>query len=637
MPSQFFGLYIAGSGLRASNAALNTTANNISNAQTSGYSRQVVEQQANNALRTFTTYGCAGAGVDTIAIERVRDHFYDVKYWDNCSNYGEFTAKQYYMRTLEDYFDDDGTSGFKSVFNKMSAALQSVTTNASSDNSKAQFIASAKALTDYFNNMYGNLQELQKDINLEIKQTVDEMNSIAEKMATLNKQINVIELSGAPANELRDRREQLVDQLSEYVDVKVDELPIYDSYGRETGATRYIVRIAGGQPLVDGSDFNQLKYVARATNEKVNQTDADGLYKITWENGNEFSLVNAAMGGKLKGLVELRDGNNGANFHGIVSSMQNGTLKDKDGNEVKDEDGNSITYTEKVVVKVSDDYLQNMQECTLSDTGGVINIGNAIYYYDSWEFNVDTSKTPPEYSYTFTMDKDRHAKIDASKTGKEAKTESAIKYQGIPYYMEQMNAWIRGFAEKVNDIFASGYNSNNEQGVILFTGISGDGREYTDDNDNDLTDGKSDFKDANGYYELTAGNFTINSALINNAALLGTRSSADMGVEECGQIEEMIKLLTSKEKFSFRNGSANQMLEMILSDVALNASDANTFYNTYNGLKTSIDNQRNSISGVDEDEEAVNLVKYQNSYTLASKMIQTLTEIYDQLILNTGV
>ena len=55
MPSQFFGLQIAGSGLRASNAALNTTANNISNAQTKGYSRQVVSQEANNALRTFTT------------------------------------------------------------------------------------------------------------------------------------------------------------------------------------------------------------------------------------------------------------------------------------------------------------------------------------------------------------------------------------------------------------------------------------------------------------------------------------------------------------------------------------------------------------------------------------------------------
>ena len=79
MPSQFFGLNIAYTGLLASNAALNTTANNISNAETAGYSRQNVVQEAANALRTFTTYGCAGAGVDVIAIERIRDEFYDNK------------------------------------------------------------------------------------------------------------------------------------------------------------------------------------------------------------------------------------------------------------------------------------------------------------------------------------------------------------------------------------------------------------------------------------------------------------------------------------------------------------------------------------------------------------------------------
>ena len=187
MPSQFFGLNIAGSGLRASNAALNTTANNISNEQTKGYSRQEVTQQASDALRTFTTYGCAGAGVDTIAIERVRDSFYDVKYWNNNCKYGNYSVKQYYMKTIEDYFKDDGsvgTSGFKTIFDNMSAALQSVTTNSSSTTSKAQFISAAKTLTDYFNNMYGNLQELQKDINLEIKQNVDQINSIAEKIST---------------------------------------------------------------------------------------------------------------------------------------------------------------------------------------------------------------------------------------------------------------------------------------------------------------------------------------------------------------------------------------------------------------------------------------------------------------------
>ena len=75
----------------------------------------------------------------------------------------------------------------------------------------------------------------------------------------------------------------------------------------------------------------------------------------------------------------------------------------------------------------------------------------------------------------------------------------------------------------------------------------------------------------------------------------------------------------------------------MLSDAALSGENAETFYTTYLSLEMSIDNQRISISGVDEDEEAVSLVKYQNSYTLASKMISTLTEVYDRLILQTGV
>lgn len=604
MPSQFFGLYIAGSGLRASNAALNTTANNISNSQTTGYSRQQVVQQANNALRTFTTYGCAGAGVDTIAIERVRDSFYDVKYWNNNSKYGEYQVKEYYMKTIEEYFDDDNISGFKTIFNKMAANLQSVVTNASSDSSKAQFIASAKSLTDFFNNMYGNLQKLQLDINLEIKQNVDQINSLAQKIATLNKQINVIELSGTTANELRDQRELLIDELSEIVDVDVTETPITDPNNpdRETGGTRYLVRIAGGQVLTDANDYNTLTYVARGKDQKVNQTDADGLYKIMWSNGNEFSLANASMDGKLKGLAQLRDGNNGANFNGTAMSVS------ADGLTVE--------------VQVTDEYLQNMRECTLSDTGGSITIGNTVYYYDSWEFD-------GKDKFTFTMDANTPA--DPSKAGTEVRTEAKIKYQGIPYYMEQMNAWIRQFAEAVNSIFTTGYNSKNEQGDILFTGISGNGTEYTADDFDNTKNGNK------GYYGLTAGNFTINTKLIKDASLLGTRSSAAVGVEECGKINEVIELLASRDKFNFRNGTAGQLLESILSDVSLNTSDAITFCEVFDGLRNSIDNQRVSISGVDEDEEAVNLVKFQNAYTLASKMIQTLTEVYDQLILRTGV
>lgn len=613
MPSQFFGLQIAGSGLRAANAALNTTANNIANSDTEGYSRQTVTQEANKALRTFTTYGCAGAGVDTIAIERVRDQFYNVKYWDNNSSYGQYEVKAYYCKSIEEYFDDDGTTGFKTLFDKMSSCLQSVSTDPSNNSTRKQFLSSVKSLTDYFNNMYGNLQNLQEDINLEIKQNVDQINSIAEQIATLNKQINVIELSGAKANELRDQRETLIDELSEIVDVDVTEYQITDPLdpSRETGGTRYIVKIAGGQSLVDASDYNTLLYTARSSSEKVNQTDVDGLYDITWSNGNEFNMLGINVDGKLKGLMQMRDGNNSSNFTGKVANVE------------ADADGKT-----KVTISVSDDDLKDMKMCKLSDTGGELNISNTIYKYSSWEYDQQTE------TYTFTMAESADTGVPGTdKIGKSVKTSEAIGYQGIPYYMEQMNTWIRGFAEKANAIFTAGMDSYENAGCILFTGDIPTGGQYTADDLN--------ASEGNGLYELTAGNIAVNEELFEDPGLLGTRTRLEsgevQGVEECGQVEEMIKLLTSKSMFSFRNGAANQMLEMILSDAALNASSANSFETTYSGLKTTISNQRSSDSGVDQDEEAVNLVKYQNSYTLASKMIQTLTEIYDRLILETGV
>ena len=230
LPSQFFGLNIAYSGLTASNAALNTTGNNISNVETEGYSRQKVTQQAYDALRTFTTYGCAGAGVDTIAIERIRDEFYDVKYWNNNASLGEYDVKQYYMNQIETYFtDDDKLEGFNTIFNKMMNALSEVKKNAGDDTTKTQFIGFANNLTEYFNSMSANLEEIQKDINSEIKNKVDEVNTLGEQIAALNKQINVIELTGSIANELRDKRALLVDQLSLVTNVETEEIPVTDS------------------------------------------------------------------------------------------------------------------------------------------------------------------------------------------------------------------------------------------------------------------------------------------------------------------------------------------------------------------------------------------------------------------------
>lgn len=640
MPSQFFGLNIAYTGLLASNASMNTTSNNIANVQTEGYSRQQVTQQASNALRVFQTYGCAGAGVETLAIERVRDEFYDGRFWDNNAQLGEYDMKQYYMQQLETYFDDDGKStGFKTIFNQlMVTGMQALLKDPSSNTAKSQFVGYAGALTEYFNGMAGNLEKVQKDINQEIKLKVDEINSIAGEIATLNKQINTIELTGVKANELRDRRTLLIDELSKIVDVQVKETPIIDANNenRETGANRYMVKIAGGQMLVDGSDYNGLECVARTSYEKVNQTDIDGLYEVYWADGQKFNLYNASMGGDLAGLIQMRDGNNGENFTGQVTAT--GTTTTADGK----------TH-DTVTVKVTKAYLQDLNKCNLSDQGGILDLGNQEFYYDSWEYTCEyDANGNATYSYTFTLsDSEKNPRgITNDRVGKKAEIGTNLSYQGIPYYMNQMNEWIRTFSQKFNDILTSGYSGNGDPGVKMFTGNKATGGEQflLDDAAKryDKQEKKAGSKmtvkvNDDSYYRLTAKNFDILEAIEQNPGLMANRKDAADGVEQNDLLNDLKNLATDKTKMSFRGCNASEFLQCILSDVALNASRANTFYASFKDISATIDNQRISISGVDEDEEAVNLVKYQNGYNLASKMIQTLTEIYDRLILETGV
>ena len=640
MPSQFFGLNIAYTGLLASNAAMNTTSNNIANVQTEGYSRQQVTQQASNALRVFQTYGCAGAGVETLAIERVRDEFYDGRFWDNNAQLGEYDMKQYYMQQLETYFNDDGKStGFKTIFDQlMVTGMQALLKDPSSDTAKSQFVGYAGALTEYFNGMAGNLEKVQKDINQEIKLKVDEINSIAGEVATLNKQINTIELTGVKANELRDRRTLLIDELSKIVDVQVKETPIIDANNenRETGANRYMVKIAGGQMLVDGSDYNGLECVARTSYEKVNQTDIDGLYEVYWADGQKFNLYNASMGGDLAGLIQMRDGNNGENFTGQVTAT--GTTTTADGK----------TH-DTVTVKVTKAYLQDLNKCNLSDQGGILDLGNQEFYYDSWEYTCEyDANGKATYTYTFTLsDSEKNPRgITNDRVGKKAEIGTDLSYQGIPYYMSQMNEWIRTFSQKFNDILTSGYSGNGDPGVKMFTGNQATSAEQFQLDDAAKRYDKQEKKAGNkmtvkvnddSYYRLTAKNFDILEAIEQDPGLMANRKDAADGVEQNDLLNDLKNLATDKTKMSFRGCNASEFLQCILSDVALNASRANTFYASFKDISATIDNQRISISGVDEDEEAVNLVKYQNGYNLASKMIQTLTEIYDRLILETGV
>ncbi len=632
MSSQFFGLTIAYSGLQAANIALNTTANNVANADTEGYSRQTTVQTASDALRTFAEYGCAGAGVSVIAIERMRDEYYDTKYWNNNSSTGEYEIKSYYMAQIENYFmDNDSIEGFTTIFNQMYDALADVQLDAGSSSTKAVFIGATGSLEEYFESQYDNLQKMQEDANDEISLYVDQINSIAAAIAALNKQINVLEVGGSTANELRDQRTLLIDELSAIVDVTVTETPVVDPNNPDmyTGASYYTVQIAGGQTLVSTNEYNQIVCVARETYEKVNQTDADGLYDLYWTKaGSEFdastaqevNIFGTSTSGALKALFELRDGNNGESFTGTITDI--GTT----------DDGNNQTVT----IDATASYLTDITKLNLSDQGGIINLGNQLFYYDSWTMTLDETTGIASYEFVLS-DELNDSRLEINKLGKEATIGDSVDYKGIPYYLSQMNEWVRSYALSFNDIVSEGVDAygNAAEDMFVADDLVNGGQVYLS------TDQTVVSMSGDSYYYLTAKNWAISTAIVEDANLFATKTesseNSDSGDAKNDIVTQLIDLKTNKDLMTFRGSSASEFLQSILVDITLAASTANLFSTNYSNIGSAIDTQRQSISSVDDDEESVNLVKYQNAYTLSSKIFQVFTEIYDQLILSTGV
>ena len=622
MPSTFFGLTVASSGLSAYQIALNTTANNISNVQTTGYSRQQTNRVASNALRVYAKYGCVGTGVTTTSITQVRNQYYDTKYWANQSSVGLYSTRLNYLQQIENYFIDDDTSkGFSTILNNMFNALDTLKNSASDVNVRQQFIGTAQNFATYFNSVSTGLSEIQSSTNDEIKSTVANINAIAEKIAILNKQINVIEVQGGYAKELRDERALLIDELSEIVPTECTESAVTNTNNpdMETGGTYFVVKI-GGQTLVDTYDYNTLDCVAR--DYKVNQTDVDGLYDIKWsKTGNTFAAGASYMSGSLKALFDIRDGNNAENFGGTVSVQDSYTLKITNP---------SITSVEAM----------NMPE------NGVLTINGRDYTYTGFSFtyakDANGDDTDVIESYTFTLEEGLNSNDKARVDGKTAKIGASVDSMGIPYYMSQMNQFLRSFAKAANSILNSddveNLNGDATDNYAFFTGSdSVTGYEYIFNN-SALTNGTAgNTSTSDTYYKLTAGNFCVATVCVKDPTLLATTKSitGEGGVDAYDLLEELAKLKSDVELY--RGGTAEDFLKCMIADISVDTQAATIFNNNYSNIASTIESQRMSISGVDEDEEALDLVKFQNAYNLSSKMISVMTEIYDRLILETGV
>lgn len=609
MASTFFGLTIAGSALNSFQAAVNTTANNIANVNTKGYTRQQAVRIAAEALRVNERYGMAGSGVTTTEITQTRDFYYDVKYWENSAKLGRYESTLYYAQQIEEFLlNDDTVKGFVDILGDMFNALDDVKDKPEDRDARQSFISKSQNLANFFSSMNVGLTRLQEDCNQEICTRVDQINGIAQKIALLNKQINVIELQGVNANELRDQRALLVDELSDLVEVDVRETDVVDPQypNVRTGATNFLLKI-NGQTLVDTFDYNQLTYVARE--KKVNQSDADGLYDLYWEGDNiPFSVTGKGCTGRLKGLFDTRDGNNDEGFSGIVESVRAGDTGD--------------------IVKIKNPSITDINNMTMMDDG-VITLNNKDYRYSGFTYDAETQ------TYEFHLKRTLSVEEREDLNNRTANIGDSIDAMGVPYYQAQCNSFLREFAKQLNNLQRSGVDLDGmDAGSFFVANNAADGSEY-DFSDYDASGSMSTFK--NDYYKLTTSNVKVATTVMKNPDKMATITKEEYanGVANQELVEEMKKLYS--EIKMFRGGGANEFLKCLITDNSVDTQKAETLYKNYSNISETIIQKRMSISAVDEDEEGLDMLRFQNAYNLASKMVQTLTEMYDRLILETGV
>lgn len=282
-------LGIGTSALAANSRALATTSNNIANVNTEGYSRQ----RANFAERPSDSIGSLtlGNGVTVDSISRVFDAFAVNQVRVNNSSFSSFDALNEFASQLDSILADS-SAGLSPAISGFFDALQEVADDPSSTATRQVLLSEAGSLVSRFDAIAGRLETLGNAVNSDLTATISEVNVLAQSIASVNGQISATEAggNGNVANDLRDQRDRLLLQLSEYTDVSIVEQP--------GGALN--VFIGNGQSLVSGSFAQSLSVVS-------NSFDPTRLEVAYVANGATAPISGQISGGRLGGLLEFRD------------------------------------------------------------------------------------------------------------------------------------------------------------------------------------------------------------------------------------------------------------------------------------------------------------------------------------------
>lgn len=651
----FFEFNIAMTGLFAAQRGLQVTSNNITNANTKGYSRQEVQQKASNPLSGIGV-GMTGTGVDITGVNRIRDSYIDQKLWSQNPRLGEYNIKVTQNSVIEGAFGEPSETGFTAVFNDMFNAISNLSQNPSSKDNKVLVRQEMVNFTKYYNNISGTLSNSQQNLNFDFKTTVNAINSLSTRIASLNDQIMNAELYGDEASSFRDERDNCLDELSKLINIEVEE----DEYEvRGNTITKMKVK-AAGQVLVDhiqsntleikvrgeaerqidskvidlqqayknGDEAKKAKLIAEISNldknitikknasgalesiefttirgekvtvfsaaapnypiqsagdGKLNSQDVEGLYDVVWSSGLSFEMNDVNMSGELKAIIDTRDGCGTGSANAYCG----------------------IPYYIKRMDNYVQQFARTMNEEYSKDKDGYIQIENSqINGHDAAYMTRDDKG----YMTFYDSNKNILAKQEKDASG------SVI-----------MKIFNPGGTSAGPDLSGADMNkvcNSYSTKYAMFTYTTGD-KEGIPVRASELTD----------YSQMTANNFSISKELYDNAEDMRTvfdeKNPSDTNF--------MLNLLAQKDnKDMFKEGDPKDFMTAIFAELGINAKEADMYQTTQKSVVNNLTNQRLAVSQVDISEEFTYLIKYQQAYQAAAKIMTTIDGIYETTIFKLG-
>ncbi|KGR80617.1 flagellar hook-associated protein FlgK [Ureibacillus manganicus] len=342
MRSTFMGLEASKRGLFTQQSALYTTGHNISNANTVGYSRQKVNMEPTLGypgvgLDTPKTAGFIGTGVQASAVQRVRDDFVDKQFRQETNKLGYWEARSHNITQMEDILNEPSDYGLAKSMNEFWNSLQDLNVNPEDGGARAVVVQRAIAVADSFHYMSNSINQLKENAGEEIGILLKDTNSILEQIASLNQQIIAVEPNGYMPNDLYDARDNLIDQLSTYFPVEIEQVKSGgNSLAIAEGSLTVSLKLTNGKTikLVDGKNYAQLRNSGLDTetdgitpngavtglhivkvNEDKTETFLSNDWSTTEQTINNISSFSAL--GKYKGLVESYGYKSGIDANGL--------------------------------------------------------------------------------------------------------------------------------------------------------------------------------------------------------------------------------------------------------------------------------------------------------------------------------